>query len=144
MYASLSAGIKNSKSPFSTDGIRLYATSVVSWTNEYTGLDTKISNSELMDAVSAYLAGERRMTFRTICLFVKLGLFSFPFASRCVFALRPRPSNFCIRFCVDPATCLEKMSRVLTSGIYFRLYQSKCYLWRVLPHALKLWHHSKA
>jgi hypothetical protein len=119
--------------------LSVYATSVVSWTHDCTGLDVKISNSELMDAVSADMARQRLMVFRRR-LFVSLAFLVFRLLPNAAFRLRPRPRNFCIRFCVDAVTCLE----YIRQGIYFRLYPSKCYLQRVMPLARHLWHHSKA
>jgi len=79
MYVSLSAGIKNSRSFWSTGAIVFFATSVTPSTDVCVGLCAKMSNSILTDAIStaADITGSWRVTE------VKLGkVFPFYYFSR--------------------------------------------------------------
>ena len=55
-YASLSAGIRNSKSLYSMDAMGFYLTSLVSMTDDWTGLEANISISVNTDTVSPVMA----------------------------------------------------------------------------------------
>jgi len=56
MYVSLSAGIRNSRSLWSTDAMGLYFAPVISMTVDYMGSGPNISNSQLTDTIFADMA----------------------------------------------------------------------------------------
>ena len=135
IYVSISAGIKNFRSLWSTHAIGMNIVSIVSKTDVCTGLCAKISNSELPTMlmllclrhelsrlgkdVSFYILLLRLLICTSNRLFLFLFCFSSPVSLRNPFTFASWPLSFFITLCANSAMFLRRMSRLFGLGSVF-------------------------
>ena len=119
IYVSCSAGIKNSRSLWSTDAIGLYVVSIVSCTDVCTGFCANMSNSELSDNASAVMPTSRMQAlWKDVSFYMLLPLLNSPrlFSALPLVRLRPCPLTLFRNLCAESLTFLRTTSRNFVSG----------------------------